>query len=147
MKVYEKNEQKCAELKNQLNDKIREISIYEDQISQIKQSKNTLDNQIRYLETNVKNMMTSYGVSIDFIADAFIPNSYLAIAKGGYDLSQAPKASEIENAMNRIKVMKKEVKNKENEIMNIGMQIRSLTIEKEDLIQKWRFSGCQKNGF
>ncbi|MEZ5814994.1 MAG: hypothetical protein R3E13_09820 [Alphaproteobacteria bacterium] len=117
MKQSEENTKKCKELKNELDKINREISKHEKEIENIKRDRNALDNKRRKVRADLKNKMTEFGVSIDFITDALVPSRFTAILKAGSDAIGAPSASEIERLMNQVFRMEKEIESKEKDVM------------------------------
>ena len=87
----------------------------------------------------MKNLMTRYGVSVDFVADALIPNPLIAVAKGTYDMYQSPSIKEIKDHMDKVDGLEKKIKNTEDEIFQIGTRIRSSVDKRDDLVRTWRY--------
>ncbi len=141
------NTEKCFDMRSQIDSLVQKIESYRSEISYLKQDINALDNEIRHKRSDMKNKMTSYGVSRDFVADAFVPNPVAAIAKGTSDFLGASSAREIENLMDEISEIKDRISGKESEIMGIGREINALTREKEDLVAEWRYLGCGRRRF
>lgn len=141
-----KRNQRCEEIKRKLNEVNKQIAAHEKTISVHKEKAKNFKQEKDIIKAEMKNMMTKYGVSLDYVADAFIPNPLLAIAKGSGDILGSPSAKRIEEMMKKIQKKEMEISKLEQKIMELGQKIRSLVFQRDDLVQDWRYSGCGRNG-
>lgn len=142
MRRDSRNSSQCRMLKEKIHDVNFRIQNKENKINSVKKEINSHENQKRELKRTLKNKMTQYGVSLDFVTDAFIPNPFLAIAKATSDYISAPKANEIESSMQRIADLEEKIQDKNVELMRYGSEIRELVFEKDDLVRQWRSNNC-----
>ena len=138
------NIEKCKKLKHELDDINVQIALRENKIQELKKEMNMVGKGEDEVRADLKNKMTRYGVSKDFIIDALVPNKIAAILKAGSDVIGAPEAREIENLMIQVQKLKKIIKTKEKDIIKEGLQIRPLMLQRDELVKDWRFSGCGK---
>ncbi|MDH5722921.1 MAG: hypothetical protein OEY94_06335 [Alphaproteobacteria bacterium] len=134
-----KNDQDRKKIKSEMDEINTHIGVFEDKIRYKKKRIAGLEQERNITRKKMKNLMSEYGVSVDFIADAFIPNPYLAVAKGMTDYMNAPSIKDIKNHMDKVDRLEKTIKNTEDEIFHIGTKIRQSVDIRDDLVRKWRY--------
>lgn len=144
MKKQEQNSKKCQSIKENIVNINKQIDSLYKIISEKKKEISNKDTQKTILTQKMKNMMVKYGVSLDFIADTFMPNPALSILKSLSDLVGAPQARDIEKMMNAISSFEKEIEKIEKDIMAVGLKLRRLQTQREDLVREMRFLGCSR---
>lgn len=136
------NNPKCEKLMDEMRDINDEIESFEDQVSDIKRNIQNLKNVNRESKIDRNNMMTKFGVSKDLVVGSLVNNPVVSVLKGLNDDLGAPTEREIEEIMIKISDIESDIEGLENEIFLTGLEVRRLTIKRENIFRERRFLGC-----
>lgn len=132
----------CHELNNQLDDLTRDIRSHEELISTHKSSIRDIDQELRITRNEMKNAMTQYGVSSDIVTSIVVPTKRLGAAKDVFEVTQSPRAEDIEILMGEVDSLEREIEELEDEIFRIGVELRDFYDQRDDVQRELRRLGC-----